>query len=172
MSWVSPAMHIRAALPLLSLVAASGCAASPPRTIAPPPAVGTPFTLAGPATPLVIVPVRIGDAGPFDFILDTGASMTVLSTKTAASLNLLSGSAATATGAGGQQTASLTTIDRLSIGGAKVDHLAVAISDFPQVEKAIGRSVDGIVGYNFFKGRCLQLDYARKEVRFSAHCGS
>jgi hypothetical protein len=148
---------------------AVGCAPSaPPPAVAPAPA--TPFSLAGAKTPLVLIPVKIGDAGPFTFILDTGASMTVLTTKTADAIHLARGGDATATGSGGVKSASISVVDQLSVGATHVEHLSVAITDVPHVEKAIGRSIDGILGYNFFRDHCVQLDYSRSEVRFLKQC--
>lgn len=132
---------------------------------------GTPFVLASEQAPIVLVPVRIGDAGPFTFVLDTGASGTVLSTRTAAALHLDARPGAMATGAGGDTAASLATIDRMSVGGTVVNHLSVAVADMPQVEKALGRSIDGVVGYDFFGAKCVVLDYTSKVVRFADHCG-
>jgi len=132
---------------------------------------GTPFVLASEQAPLVLVPVRIGDAGPFTFVLDTGASGTLVSTRTAAALHLVAGPGAIATGAGGEAAVSMATIERMSVGGTFVNHLSVAVADLPQVEKAIGRSIDGVVGYDFFGSKCVVLDYTSKVVRFADHCG-
>jgi predicted aspartyl protease len=132
---------------------------------------GTPFVLASEQAPLVLVPVRIGDAGPFTFVLDTGASGTVLSTRTAAALHLDARPGATATGAGGETAASMATIERMSVGGTVVNHMSVAVADMPEVEKAIGRSIDGVVGYDFFGSKCVVLDYTSKVVRFADNCG-
>ena len=132
---------------------------------------GTPFVLASEQAPLVLVPVRIGDAGPFTFVLDTGASGTLLSMRTAAALHLVARPGAIATGAGGESAVSMATIERMSVGGTVVDRLSVAVADLPQVEKAIGRSIDGVVGYDFFGGKCVVLDYTSKVVRFADHCG-
>jgi predicted aspartyl protease len=132
---------------------------------------GTPFVLASEQAPLVLVPVRIGDAGPFTFVLDTGASGTLVSTRTAAALHLDARPGAIATGAGGTASVSTATIARMSVGGTVVDRLSVAVADLPQVEKAIGRTIDGVVGYDFFGGKCVVLDYTSRVVRFADHCG-
>ena len=46
------------------------------------------FRLAGGAQPLILLPVQVNDRGPFDFILDTGAGTSLLSTELAKDLNL------------------------------------------------------------------------------------
>jgi hypothetical protein len=147
--------------PVLGALLLAGCAHQ----------AGTPFVLASEQAPLVLVPVRIGDAGPFTFVLDTGASGTVLSTRTAAALHLDARPGAVATGAGGDSAASLATIERMSVGDTVVRGLSVAVADMPQVERAIGRRIDGVVGYDFFGSKCVVLDYASKVVRFADHCG-
>ena len=37
-----------------------------------------PFTLAGPGGAAIVVPVKINDTGPYNLVLDTGATLTCL----------------------------------------------------------------------------------------------
>ena len=46
------------------------------------------FRLAGDAQPLILLPVRVNDRGPFDFILDTGAGTSLLSSDLAKQLEV------------------------------------------------------------------------------------
>src|SRR5881227_630047 len=54
----------------------------PPATGPPPDSLGIPFRLSK-ADHLILVKVYVNACGPFDFILDTGASMTVVAAATA-----------------------------------------------------------------------------------------
>jgi hypothetical protein len=65
----------------------------------------------------------------------------------------------------------MATIERMSVGETVMSHLSVAVADMPAVEKALGRSIDGVVGHDFFGGKCIVLDYTSKVVRFADHCG-
>jgi hypothetical protein len=46
------------------------------------------FRLAGGAQPLILLPVCVNDCGPFEFILDTGAGTSLLSSKLATELDV------------------------------------------------------------------------------------
>ena len=58
------------------------------------------FKISDPASPLVIVPTYVNGQGPFGFILDTGASMTMLSTELARQLRISGGEVKEGVGAG------------------------------------------------------------------------
>ena len=47
------------------------------------------FRLAGGAQPLIFLPVKVNDRGPFEFILDTGAGTSLLSTELAKQLEIV-----------------------------------------------------------------------------------
>src|SRR5437867_1631500 len=46
------------------------------------------FRLAGGAQPLILLPVRVNERGPFEFILDTGAGTSLVSSELARELEL------------------------------------------------------------------------------------
>ena len=46
------------------------------------------FRLAGGAQPLILLPIHVNDRGPFDFILDTGAGTSLLSSDLAKKLDV------------------------------------------------------------------------------------
>ena len=48
------------------------------------------FRLAGGAQPLLLVPVRVNERGPYQFILDTGAGTSILTPELADSLQIKS----------------------------------------------------------------------------------
>jgi len=74
------------------------------------------FRLASEKKPLIILKVKANSQGPFDFALDTGATMTVLDHKTAQKLGITASTPAKGTGAGGQLSVSLTRLKSLAIG--------------------------------------------------------
>src|SRR5438309_1887057 len=139
------------------------------------------FRLAGGAQPLILLPVHVNNRGPFDFILDTGAGTSLLSSELAKQLEIKVIGSKEGQSAGGKFSVSLAKVDSLAVGetklddvdvgivdlgqigktgGAKIDNLAVIVADFFSVlSQAIGAKLDGIVGYNFLRDYKVVIDY-------------
>src|SRR3954462_14738877 len=83
------------------------------------------FRLAGGAQPLILLPVRVNGDGPFEFILDTGAGTSLISSELGEKLNLTIISTKEGQSAGGKVSVSLAKVDSLAIGEAKLDDLDV-----------------------------------------------
>ena len=67
------------------------------------------------------VPVRIDGSGPYNFVIDTGAQNTVISTGVARQRGLKATSRATLIGVAGQQSVSLVELDGLTLGRRTFD---------------------------------------------------
>jgi clan AA aspartic protease (TIGR02281 family) len=118
------------------------------------------FRLAHPSKPLVVVPVFINGQGPFDFAVDTGASSTALSVDLAEKLGLSLEQIRDLAGAGGRARAWRAQIESFSIGEARHQALAVAVSDFLEpLSQALGVKLHGIVGYNFLRHFNVTFNY-------------
>lgn len=127
-----------------------------------------PFRLAHPSKPLAIVPVHINGRGPHPFVLDTGASTSILSSRLARELGIPVVPAPEMTGAGGMVRASTATLRKLNVGTAELEDVGVAVVDFLEpLGRAVGTRIEGIVGYNFLKGFEVTIDYPRTVVGLS-----
>jgi predicted aspartyl protease len=124
------------------------------------------FRLAGGAQPLILLPTRVNGAGPFDFILDTGAGTSLLSTELAQQLNIKVLGTKEGQSAGGKVSVSLAKVESLALGQAKIEDVEVGIVDLGHIGKAIGTKIDGDVGYNFLKHFRVTIDYQTSEIRF------
>jgi predicted aspartyl protease len=124
------------------------------------------FRLAGGAQPLILLPVRVNGDGPFEFILDTGAGTSLLSSDLAKKLNIKIISTKEGQSAGGKISVSLAKVDSLAVGQVKLDEVDVGIVDLSHIAKAIGTKIDGDVGYNFLKHFRITIDYHDCEIRF------
>jgi len=124
------------------------------------------FRLAGGAQPLILLPTRVNGAGPFDFILDTGAGTSLLSAELAQQLNVKILGTKEGQSAGGKISVSLAKIDALALGHAKIEDVEVGIVDLGHISKTIGAKIDGDVGYNFLKHFRITIDYHTGEIRF------
>ena len=74
------------------------------------------FRLAGGAQPLILLPVHVNDRGPFDFILDTGAGTSLLSSELAKQLEAKVIGSKEGQSAGGKVSVSLAKVDSISVG--------------------------------------------------------
>ena len=78
-----------------------------------------------------IVSVRIGGEGPFRFLLDTGSTVTVISSELAKRLNLLPDRALSAMSTTGELPVSGATVSNLQAGKIEIPELPVLIASLP-----------------------------------------
>src|SRR5207248_2165851 len=123
------------------------------------------FRLAGDAQPLILLPVRVNDRGPFEFILDTGAGTSLLSSDLAKQLAVKILGSKEGQSAGGKVSVSLAKVDSLAVGEIKLDDVDVGVVDLAQIGKTIGTKIDGDLGYNFLKHFRATIDYRNCEIR-------
>ena len=119
-----------------------------------------------PTRPLLMVEAEVNGQGPFNFVLDTGASFCVITPDAAAVVGLKpAGKKPTAIGAGGRIEASLAKLKSFRLGSHGVRNLGVAIMALDHVEQRLGVKVAGLVGYNFLKTFVVTLDYPKGLLR-------
>lgn len=122
------------------------------------------FQLAGGKQPLILLPVFVSGRGPYSFILDTGAGISLVSSELAAALELQPGEQITGRGAAGEMTLVKSVLPSLSIGDETLSDVIVAITDLSFVGRAIGTQVDGDLGYTVLQHFSLTLDYAENTL--------
>jgi predicted aspartyl protease len=111
------------------------------------------FRLSGGRDPLMLVPVYVDDRGPYEFILDTGASHCLLTQDVAAALGIRGEAEKQGMGAGGAVKLSLGKVNSITVGEVRQNNLGVGITnEIQRIAAAIGNPVDGILGFNFLKG--------------------
>jgi len=119
-----------------------------------------PFRLVGRRNPLILVPVRVNDKGPFDFILDTGASHCLISSELSAILGVQRDIEEEATGAGGSFKLAFGRVASLAVGSTKQLDVPIAVTgELEQIATAKKCRVDGALGFGFFKDFSLTIDY-------------
>jgi predicted aspartyl protease len=123
------------------------------------------FRLAGGAQPLILLPAKVNDRGPFEFILDTGAGTSLLSTELAKQLELRVIGSKEGQSAGGKVAVSLARVDSLVVGETKLDDVDVGIVDLSHIGRTVGARIDGDLGYNFLKHFRVTIDYRDSELR-------
>jgi len=126
------------------------------------------FRLAGAENPLILVPTSVNGRGPYEFILDTGAGMSLLTPRLAGELGITSSGAREGRGAAGRVQVAIARIESLAVGEARGGPMPVGITaDVDRIGAAVGHRIDGDIGYDFLKAFRLTLDYRRRVVRLA-----
>lgn len=104
---------------------------------------------------------------PLSFLLDSGASVSVINLATARQLGLKLGPKVSVSGVGttlkGHWPVELSaTADRLNL---PREYLAL---DLSKLSGACSRSVDGLIGADFFRDRVVEIDYVAQKLRVLA----
>lgn len=150
---------------LIGFTAACQQTGAPARVESPPDSAAgeVPFELAGPGGAALLVPVYINGEGPFDLVLDTGATLTCLDREIADRLELpqARGVAGVGVGVGGSGQMRLVRVDSLRVGAARSAELMVCALDL-QHTGSIGVEMDGLLGLNFLRSFRVTLDFERK----------
>jgi predicted aspartyl protease len=123
------------------------------------------FRLAAADKPLVIVPVLVNGSHAYEFALDTGASVTVVTPELARQQGLTLREMPSMAGGGGTMSASAGQLESLALGGAESRRVSVVASGFlGPLSDAVGAKLDGILGYNFLREFRVTIDYPHRAV--------
>lgn len=100
------------------------------------------------------------------FVLDTGASTSVIDTAAAARLGLKVGSTENATTGGGTVASARISGARASIGSLVWNGLPLVAIDLAGLRAGLGHPVEGVLGYDVFARYVVEIDYVASAVRF------
>ena len=152
---------------ILLMVVVNGCqqAGAPARVEAPPDSAAgeVAFELAGPGGAALVVPVYVNGQGPFQFVLDTGATLTCVDEEIATRLELPEARGVTGVGAGvgGSGAMRLVRVDSLRVGAAAAADVMGCALDLRHIG-SLGLEVDGLLGLNFLRAFRVTLDFERE----------
>jgi predicted aspartyl protease len=118
------------------------------------------FRLAGSKQALILLPVFVDGRGPYSFVMDTGATTTVVSNELADALALPRGEKQDGRGAAGKMTLVESRLPSLTVGLQTLDSLPVSVTDLSFLGRAMGEQVDGALGHSFLRHFVMTLDYA------------
>jgi hypothetical protein len=124
----------------------------------------TPFDLLDDGS--IVVPVTIGGTGSYRFVLDTGSSRTVISTKLAKALHLPFVAKTVMVTPAGRDEAFIVRLEGLAVDGRAGFNLSAAV--MPADRYAAGERVDGLIGQDVLSTLVYTIDYARRIVVWHA----
>jgi hypothetical protein len=116
-------------------------------------------------TALVALPVMVNGSGPYRFLLDTGATHSILSATTADAMKLKIGRRQTLLSAGGNVPVTMRTIDTLQIGEAVLADVEIAVANFALLTDL---QVDGILGADYLRRFKIAIDYDKQVVQIES----
>ena len=108
---------------------------------------------------LNIVEVFINHAGPYPFLLDTGAQITSIDPALAAALQLKPHVAGEISGVASHEAVPLADVDDMQVGGQSIPHAQVAIQSLSRLQAA-DPSVRGVLGGDFLRRFDVLIDQA------------
>jgi predicted aspartyl protease len=161
-------------LPMLALAAGCQAGGAPASVDAPADSAAGEVALdiVGPGGAAVVVPVHINGRGPFNLVLDTGATFTCVTTAVADELDLPEQRGVVGFGAGVHTTGRVRLVryDSVRVAGATARDMGGCVLDLTSLE-SIGTSVDGLLGLNFLREFDVRLDFRRNVLTLTAPGG-
>ena len=122
-----------------------------------------PFKLAPPNDAAIIVPVKINGHGPYDFVLDTGATFTCIDQKLVNELKLPESRGQFGVGVLTpiEGAVKLVNIDTLEVGNVKATQMKACAIEFSRLQTD-GLDAHGLVGLNFLKSFRMTIDFKKQ----------
>ncbi len=116
----------------------------------------------------IVVKARLNGRGPYRFILDTGAAMTIVSPAVAVEVDAKpTGESVNVVGVAGRPMAAGTvTLGEVSLGGGKVSRLRAAVQGIAQLNDA---NVAGLLGQDFLNHFVFELNSANRTITLEPH---
>jgi predicted aspartyl protease len=119
----------------------------------------------------IVLPLTVAGHEEMNFILDTGASTSVISRETQEKLGLRDedGTPVKGQGANGELSdVRLFSLASASVGGRDYQNLNVAVMDLAHLQDKLDVPIAGILGRNFLQRHDLEVDFAGGKLRLHA----
>lgn len=116
---------------------------------------------------MIIVPVSINGSGPYDFLLDTGCSNTMIDQKLATQLELPQVGERKIIGILGSSIVPIVRANSVSVDGATVPDLRISAT----TGRMTVAKVRGVLGLDFLQNFDLLIDYRHQSIQFAPALG-
>jgi len=125
-------------------------------------AEGIPMEL---ATDLILIEVTVNGMGGMHFLLDTGASVSVINDSLVDELGLeRKGRLVEVIGAAGRAEASFTKVESIAMPGLELVNQQLLAVNLDPFLPYVGRRVDGILGFDFISRFVIKIDYENQAL--------
>lgn len=125
-------------------------------------AEGIPLEL---ATDLILIQVSVNGTEGMHFLLDTGASVSVINESMVDELGLeQKGRLVEVIGAAGRAEASFTKVESIAMPGLELVNQQLLAVDLDPFLPYVGRRVDGILGFDFISRFVVKIDYEKRTL--------
>jgi len=114
---------------------------------------------------LIVLKITINGVSK-NFILDTGASSTVINSKTADSLHLAKVGEAEAVVFGTKILVSIVQVDSIGIDSIVLHDFTCGATNIGNVKALVGEDISGVLGFDFLSKFKTTLDYCKKLITF------
>lgn len=118
--------------------------------------VSIPFELYGDH---IIIKLQVNNSRELDFVFDTGDGLTVLDIETAKELGISSTKTVSKTSAEGHITGYLVKHQKIEMKDFELKNVTLYETSLTHLEMAIGRGIDGIIGYDILNHHVVHIDY-------------
>ena len=117
---------------------------------------------------LIVIPVTVNGSGPFEFLLDTGATTTLVTPEFARQLRLRPVDRIELVTLAGSQILVRSELARVSVGAQTATGIETIISDLREV-RAVEPKIRGVLGMNFLAQFNFLIDYVAQRLEFETH---
>lgn len=113
----------------------------------------------------ITIPIRIGQLGPYDFVIDTGSQRTVISRELASRLALAADQSVRVLSMTGLSDVETVTVPRLSFGSSEMKALQAPVFE------GVNLGAPGLLGLDGLKRKRLLLDFERGKMSIAPSAG-
>ena len=126
--------------------------------------------VAGRGGAVLMVATYINGEGPYNLVLDTGATLTCLDEQLVRQLSLprKRGAIGLGAGVGGSGRVALVQVDSVRLGSATVRNLTACVLDLAHLRELGAGGVSGLLGLNFLTPFHVTLDFDRRVMTLKA----
>ena len=112
---------------------------------------------------LIVVPVVVNGSGPFDFLLDTGTTTTIVDSRLAAELRLQAADRLAVVTLAGVKPFPRSWLQSVSLGGASAQRVEVVWDELNELQ-GVDKRIRGILGLNFLDQFNYLIDYKDQRI--------
>jgi len=117
----------------------------------------------------IVVETELNEKGPFNFLVDTGATKTVVTKQIGQMFGLGGisyGEKKALSGSFAGTTMILSKVKSVQVGKAKSTDVEVGVHDLQPLSNGVGARLDGVLGYTFMKDYRVTINYLERRLSF------